>query len=106
MLMFTLEIAALAMLAAQAPATPPAGGAPSTTVTVTGTPPPPSQRRICRVLEQTSSRIAAPRVCHTVAEWDEETRQRQLDASSSVNGTQDRLDQEAPRRPGPGGAPR
>ena len=57
-------------------------------------------------VEQTTSRIGGARVCRTQSEWEQERRERQLDAENALAGMHDRLDQEAPRRDGPAGAPR
>lgn len=104
--MFALDMVVIAMLAAQAPTAPVAGETPGPRVVVTGPERPPSQRRICRLLPQTSSRIGPPRVCHTQAEWDEELRLRQAEVGETVDNLHDRLDQEAPRRENPAFTPR
>jgi hypothetical protein len=107
MSMFALDIVVVAMLASQAPTASPAADPPvDSQVVVTGPNRPPSERRICRLVEQTNSRIAGARVCHTRVEWEEERRLRQVDARDTLSNIHDRLDQEAPRRPNPASTPR
>jgi hypothetical protein len=101
--MFTFAV--LAMLASSAPDASPAGTPAEPQVVVTGPHRPPAQRRVCRVVEQTSSRVGGTRVCHTQAEWEEARRGEQVDSQAMLSNLHDRLDQEAPRRPGPGGSP-
>lgn len=91
--MLAIDLVLVALAQASATGAPPVAQVPDTPPVEVIAPTQPDQRRVCRQIRPSNSRIPVAHRCHTRAEWEEQRQREQSDAERGVDATNQRTDQ-------------